>query len=62
MITKFQEIQEQKPCDATCNPTTHCCYDMMGGGLPGGGGGGLPGGDAGGGGIPGAGGGSCVSN
>lgn len=78
MIEKASEIQAQAPCDATCNPTTHCCLDLGlgGGGLPGGSSGlpggssGLPGMDAGlpgsstsgSGGIPGGGGGVCVSN
>ncbi|MBX3262336.1 MAG: hypothetical protein KF782_21820 [Labilithrix sp.] len=55
MLSKMSEIQAQAPCDATCNPATHCCFDLLGGG-----GGGLPI-DAG---IPGGGGlgGSCVSN
>lgn len=60
LIEKASEIQAQKPCDATCNPTTHCCLDIAGG-AGGGGGGGIPGLEAG---APGGGTGtgSCVSN
>lgn len=63
LIAKAAEIQAGAPCDATCNPTTHCCLDL---GLGGGGGasGGLPidagAGGGGGGGLPT--GGVCVSN
>ena len=58
MIEKAAELQAQAPCDSTCNPATHCCFDLFGGG---GGGGGLPidAGMGGGGGVPT---GACVSN
>ncbi len=60
LIAKASEIQAGAPCDASCNPTTHCCLDL---GLGGGGAsGGLPldAGAGGGGGLPT--GGVCVSN
>lgn len=46
LATRYEEIQEQKPCDGTCNPATHCCQDLSGF-LGGGGSGGLPGFDGG---------------
>lgn len=52
---KLQEILAGAPCDNTCNPTTHCCFDLAGFG--GGGSSGLPI-EAGGGGLPS---GVCVS-
>ena len=55
MIEKASEIEAQAPCDSSCNPTTHCCFDLFGGG----GSSGFPGDDAGGGG---GGSGACVSN
>jgi hypothetical protein len=70
MLEKIQEITAGAPCDASCNASTHCCLDLLGGaggssGLPGGSSGlpggssGLPGGSSSGG-LPG-GGGVCVS-
>ena len=32
VVDKISEIQAGKPCDATCNPATHCCFDLLGGG------------------------------
>ena len=37
LLAKAAEIQAGAPCDKSCNPTTHCCLDLLGGG-----GGGLP--------------------
>ena len=37
LLTKLPEIQAGAPCDASCNATTHCCLDLLGGaegGLP----------------------------
>ncbi|MBX3212307.1 MAG: hypothetical protein KF850_09765 [Labilithrix sp.] len=50
---KLNELQAQAPCDATCNPATHCCFNPLGGG-----GGGIDAGIPGGGGL----GGICLSN
>lgn len=66
MISKMAEIQAGAPCDSTCDPATHCCFDLAGGlGSSGGASGGLPldaGTSSGGGGLPTGGGGTCVSN
>jgi hypothetical protein len=60
LIEKAAELQSGAPCDATCDPATHCCFDLLGGmggsgGLPG-----IPGLGDGGLGVPG-GGGTCVT-
>ena len=60
MIEKAGEIQAGAPCDATCNPATHCCLDLFGGGLGGSSGLPLDAGMGGSGGLPT--GGTCVSN